>query len=171
MKNNRSEHPVKKWALKWIWRTQQIGAISTLVITAVTLTLTVSDKIEWRVSHPYISILLTFSLLATVIIFMGWLWDKKLQMWREQNVVNVERNPYYMFKQSPKEIVSYNLLWFPMLNAQANLCDRLHLHAESKDLRKIIAQYGGWCKEQVASDSILKRQVNELSDYLKSKGE
>lgn len=170
MKSNRSEHPIKKWILKWVWRTQQIGAISTLIITAITLTLSVSDKIEWRVGHPYISIMLTFSLLACIILFAGWAWDKKLQMWKEQNVVNVERNPYYLFKQTPKEIASYELLWFPIAETLAEVSDKLGLPERAKDMRLFVKRYGGWCNEQVASDPILKRQVDELSEYLKSKG-
>jgi len=165
------DHPFKKFLMKWVWRVQQIGAVSTLVITAITLTLTISEKIEWRIGNPYIPVLLTFSLLASVILSLGWLWDRKFQMWKAQNEVNVERNPYYLFKQTPKEIASYELLWFPMLKSHAAIADRLHLHQEAQAVRQIIDRYGGWCKEQVEMDPILKRQVDELSDYLKSKGE
>lgn len=100
---------------------------------------------------------------------MGWLWDKKLQMWKEQNVINVERNPYYLFKMTPKEIVSYKLLWFPHLRNMSAIAKRIHLDKESKEVDTIIKQYDGWCNEQLAKDPILSKQVDELRKYLESK--
>jgi hypothetical protein len=115
--------------------------------------------------------MLVFLGLVSLIQVFGYFWDKKLQMWKEQNVVNVERNPYYLKKQTPKEIASYRLLWFPIANTLAEVSDKLGLPDRAKDMRLFVKEYGGWCDEQEASDPILKRQVAELSDYLKSKGE
>ena len=173
--NGKSNHSLirrlKKFVMVWVWRTQQVGSISTLLITAVTLTLTLSDKIVWRIGNTYAAILLTFGCLASLILGAGWGWDKKLQMWKEQNEVNVERNPYYLFKQTPKEVASYELLWFPIADTLGDICDALGLTERAKEMRLFKKRYGGWCREQVESDPILKRQVNELSDYLKSKGD
>ena len=123
---NAKEHPLKKFMMKWVWRVQQIGAISTLVITASTLAITLSDKLFLNESTADSAIgpLLALGVLSAMVMSLGWLWDKKLQMWKEQNVVNVERNPYYLFKQTPKEIASYELLWFPFANTVAEIADR-----------------------------------------------
>lgn len=169
---NRSEHPIKKAFMKLIWRVQQIGAISTLLITAMTLSIQVSDKlILGERLPPVLGPLLTLCMLGSLVVFLGWLWDRKLQMWKEQNVVNVERNPYYLFKQTPKEIASYELLWFPFASTVADIADKVGSPEKAKEMRQFVKRYSGWCKEQVASDPILKRQVDELSNYLKSKGE
>jgi len=169
---NAKEQPIKKFAMKWVWRVQQIGAISTLIITATTLAITVSDKLLLNEAVPFsIGPLLALGFLATMVMSLGWLWDKKLQMWKEQNVVNVERNPYYLFKQTPKEVASYELLWFPFAETVAEIADKNGCPERANEMRLFVKRYGGWCKEQVAADPILKRQVDELSNYLKSKGE
>ena len=170
--NNKKEHPIKKWMMKWVWRVQQIGAISTLVITASTLAITLSDKLQLNSYLAFaIGPLIALIFLGCLVMALGWIWDKKLQMWKEQNVVNVERNPYYLFKQTPKEIASYELLWFPFAETVAGIAERTGSPEEAKLMRQFVKRYGGWCKEQVAADPILKRQVDELSNYLKSKGE
>jgi len=169
---NAKEQPIKKFMMKWVWRVQQIGAISTLVITATTLAITLSDKLLLNETMPFsLGPLMALGFLAAMVMSLGWLWDKKLQMWKEQNVVNVERNPYYLFKQTPKEVASYELLWFPFAETVAEIAERTGSPEKAKLMRQFVKRYGGWCKEQVAADPILKRQVDELSNYLKSKGE
>jgi hypothetical protein len=152
-----SEHPVKKFLMKWVWRVQQIGAISTLVITSITLSLVVSNMLVHRIGNPYVSTLMAFGLLAGVIMTMGWFWDKKLQMWKEQNVVNVERNPYYMHKMTPKESLSYTHIWVPLLRTIAEKMDCPELHDTANAWDK-------WCKEQNAKDPVLNASVKELRE-------
>jgi hypothetical protein len=163
-----SENWIKKTALRWIWRVQQIGAVSTLVITAITLTLTVSNKIEWRFENPYMSVILTFILLASVIASLGYAWDKG-RMWHEQNVVNVERNPYNIKKMTPKEIVGYTELWFPKIRAIKGIAEKLGLEKEAKDLDQVLREFEPWCEEQLKGDSVLAEQTRTLQEYLKEK--
>ena len=163
------ENPLKKIAMLLLWRTQQIAAPTTLMITALTLTLSVSNKIEWRLGSPYVTVVLVFMGLLTGILALGFVWDKKLRMWHEQNVINVERNPYYMFKQTPKEIVSFKKLWFPLLRNMSAIAKRIHLDKEAQEVDEIIQQFEGWCDEQLQTDDILRGHVGELSKYLESK--
>ena len=152
-----SEHPIKKWFMKWIWRVQQVGAISTLAITSITLSLVLSEKLVNRIGSGPLSFLLSFTLLASVIMALGWTWDRKLQMWKEQNVVNVERNPYYKHKMTPKESLSYTHIWVPLLHTIADKmdCPQLHETADAWDK---------WCKSENAKDPILAASVKELRD-------
>ena len=152
-----SEHPVKKWFMKWIWRIQQIGAISTLFITALNLSLTVTALIWWRIGNTFVAVVLSFSVLAIIIMTLGWVWDTKLQMWKEQNVVNVERNPFYMHKMTPKESLSYTHIWVPLLHTIAEKMDCPQLHDTADAWER-------WCTEQNAQDPILNANVKELRE-------
>ena len=58
---------------------------------------------------------MTLMALAALMLFTGFLWDRKLKMWREQVQVSIERNPYTTTKMTPKEITGYELLWIPWL--------------------------------------------------------
>jgi hypothetical protein len=110
----------KSFFLKWIWRVQQIAQVSTLVMMSISLTLQISGKIEWRFGSPYIPEIFTFSLLAFVLLSLGYLWDRRFKMWVEQTEVVVERNPYMMFHMTAKEIVSNLVQWIPMYEKIGN---------------------------------------------------
>jgi len=183
-KENRPEHPVKKWAMKWVWRVQQIGAISTLLITAMTLAIVVSDKLKLNEILPVtIGPFLALLILGSLVMSLGYLWDKKFQMWKEQNVVNVERNPYYVFKMNPKEVVGYTDLWFPKIRSlkaiaesQSVIARKLGLEDIAKvtdkaavDLGQVLKEFEPWCDEQMRDDSVLAEQTKLLQEYLRDK--
>ena len=183
-RENRPEHPIKKGILLWVWRIQQIGAISTLLITAMTLAIVVSDKLKLNDQlPPVIGPLLALAILGSFVAFLGFLWDKKFQMWKEQNVVNVERNPYYVFKMTPKEVVCYTDLWFPKIGSlkaiaesQSVIARKLGLEDIAKvtdkaavDLGQVLKEFEPWCDEQMRDDSVLAKQTKLLQEYLREK--
>lgn len=183
-RENRPEHPIKKFAMKHVWRVQQIGAISTLLITAMTLAIVVSDKLRLNEMLPaMVGPLLALVILGSLVVSLGYLWDKKFQMWKEQNVVNVERNPYYVFKMNPKEVVGYTDLWFPKIRSlkaiaesQSTVARHLGLEEEAKktdkaaaDLDQVLKEFEPWCVEQMRDDSVLAEQTKLLQDYLRDK--
>ncbi len=139
---------IKGFAMRWIWRIQQIASISTLVITAITLTLSISNKIEWRFGSLYLSALLTFALLASVILVLGYLWDVKGKFWVEQSEVVVERNPYMMYHMTAKEIVFNLTMWIPLWEA-------LKLDSRAKVMED-------WTKKAMEVDLKIKPRCDEL---------
>jgi hypothetical protein len=110
----------KHWAMKWVWRTQQIAAISTLLITAMTLTLQLSGKLDIGIQSPYLRAVATFLLLLVSILVLGYLWDAKGKLWVEQIEVVTERNPYMTYHMTAKEIVSNLTMWIPLYQANGN---------------------------------------------------
>ena len=151
------EHPLKKIAMLLLWRTQQIAAPMTLLITALNLTLSLSNRIEWRLGSPYVTVMLVFMGLMVAILALGFVWDKKLRMWHEQNVINVERNPFYMHKQTPKEIIAYTTIHAPMMKAVGELTDDEGLIMAAKN-------WLAWCDDQQAKDPNLRANVKELRE-------
>ena len=118
--NHKFWKKAKHWAMKWVWRVQQIAAISTLFITAMTLTLQLSGKMDIGIGNPYARTLTTFLFLAVIILSLGYLWDKKAKMWVEQGEVVVERNPYMTYHMTAKEIVSNLVEWIPLYESTGN---------------------------------------------------
>jgi len=149
----RSEHPVKKAFQLWMWWMQQISQPANMAMLALTLTLTVTNYIKWRFENPYIGMILTFLILASIIGTFGWTWDR-IKMWHEQNVVNVERNPYQMLKMTPKEVFSYQTWWFPWLKQQGD------------EGKRTVELWEKWVKAQLDSDPHLKKQVQEMHTWL-----
>lgn len=143
----RSEHAIKKFVMLWLWRLQQVSQPVNTAMLAGTLTLTISAFVHWRFDNFYIGILLTFVVLASAIAIVGWSWDR-VRMWHEQNVVSVERNPFFMHKMNPKEVAVYKFLWLPLLRELGK-----HGLADS---------WESWVDGQVAADPVLEQRVNEL---------
>ena len=178
MSKSRSENPIKKFILLWVWRVQQIGAISTLFITAINLSLTVAALVWWRIGNTFVAVMMSFVILASVIMTLGWVWDKKAQMWKEQNVINVERNPFYKHKMTPKEVLSFTHIWNPLLKTVGNILELViqrDAHAEPSDVDKDILKqarqlketadaWERWCTDQNSKDPILAASVKELRD-------
>lgn len=109
---------VKKWFMLQMWRVQQIAAILTIVLLAVSLSLQIYDYMSWRsglFSSPYTGALVIMLLLAAIIWGIAVVWDIRLKMWREQMTVLAERNPYMMEKMSAKELLMFGLVWLPIL--------------------------------------------------------
>ena len=150
MSHNDREHPLKKLAMVLMWRTQQIGQPTTLILLVIQLALIVNLYVNWRFGHAYVGIFLTLAILVLAILVAGYVWDRRLRMWHEQNVVMVERNPYAMHKLAPKEIVQFKTLWIPFFRLQGGY------------MAQIAESWERWCNDQMAKDPQLAANVDEL---------
>ena len=153
------EHPIKKAAMIIYWRTQQIAAIFSMIMLALALTLQVNLYIEWRFSNTYIGIIITLFILAAIILFAGYVWDKKGRMWHEQSVVGVERNPFNVHKMAPKELVMYLKFHIPILNFISESTDDNELKAQ---LKSTATDLKVWSDDQMAKDPNLRASVVDL---------
>ena len=106
---------MKKWLLVQFWRVQQIAMLASLTLLAVNLALTINQYIEWRFSNSYIGTSIVIIVIAALIWTFGYIWDRKLKLWKEQMVVSIERNPYSTKHMTPKEIANYLTIWIPWL--------------------------------------------------------
>lgn len=150
MSNGPSENPLKKWAMMWLWRIQQISLPMTLAITAVNLSMTIAVSIAWRLGSYYMAFGISLTLLLLVAMGSGYLWDRKARMWHEQSVVMVERNPFYRDKMNPKEVVMF-------LDRDIYI-----LRALGGEAAKKADGWERWCLDQLDRDPVLKAEVETL---------
>ncbi len=126
---------VKKGFMMHIWRIQQSSAFINLMLWSLTLTAVLfKDYVQIHfvrlgiiTNDPGqygIGMLMLFSLVFCGILFSGWIYDRILQLWREQAIVTVERNPFAHERQTPKEILNWEMNQIPILR-------RLGLHQEA----------------------------------------
>ena len=120
-RNHKFWKRMKHAFLRWVWRIQQVAQIATLVMMSISLTLQVSSRIGWRFGVPYAPEIFTFTLLAFVLLTLGYLWDVPGKLWVEQIEVVVERNPYMMFHMTAKEVVSNLIQWIPTFEKIGNI--------------------------------------------------
>ena len=146
--NGRLSKRLKHFFMLVVWRVQQIAAIATLFITAMTLTLQLSGNLDIGIENPYIRTLATFAFLAVIILTLGYLWDKKAKMWVEQGEVVVERNPYMMYHMTAKEIVFNLTMWIP-------LWEKMNLDSRARVMED-------WTKKAMEVDMKVKPRCDEL---------
>ena len=105
-----------------MWRLQQVAQPLTLAMLSVTISLQVWGFVKWRnelLADPAFGVPLILIPLVLMIWLVAVAWDLKLRMWREQQTVLVERNPYAKEKMSSKEVALYYSLWLPLMRSAA----------------------------------------------------
>ncbi|MCJ7606430.1 MAG: hypothetical protein MUO94_01105 [Thermoplasmata archaeon] len=151
---------VKKWFMLQMWRVQQIAAILSLVMLAITDALLVYDKVSWRsgiFETPYTGVTALLLVIGLAIWLASIAWDTKLKMWREQMTVLVEKNPFNKERMAPKEIVMNSLLWLPMLES---------IGRNDPKVRDAAIALREWVDKAVKEDPVIARDVKELLRFI-----
>lgn len=111
---------IRKRAMLYVWRTQQVAMILNLIMLAITLPgVYYKEYIAWRfyefgLTNDTINVLFLTLLLIFLILLIGYIYDRS-RIWTEQNVVMTERNPYLVsYKLSAKEVVAWKYVWLPL---------------------------------------------------------
>lgn len=124
---------VKKILMKHVWRLQQVGGLLSVMMLSITNTLLIRNYLDYifidvleglgvpsAIDYDYlITGILAFMIFGGAL-FIGYLYDRTFQMWKAQNEVAVERNPYSKLQLSPKEIVAWQKNAIPMLKSMGN---------------------------------------------------
>jgi len=149
----------KKWFMLQMWRIQQIAQIATIALLALNLALQAYAYMSWRgsiFSSPYAGVPLIAMILFAAVWGFSIIWDLRMRMWREQQTVLVEKNPYTKEKLTAKEIAVYALFWLPLLEKFAE---------EDPEVRKSVTFMRDWLRKAYA-DKALVAEVQEITNYL-----
>lgn len=152
---------IKKWFMLQMWRIQQVAQIITIAMLAFNLALLLQTKMDWREgtiwadTYAGVFVIMLVLLLATWIFAIAW--DLYLKMWREQQTVLIERNPYAKEKMNAKEVAVYTMIWLPIME----------MAAEKDPKAKVSAQaLRTWIDRELKSDPTLNREVKDVLGYL-----
>jgi len=151
---------LKKWSMLQLWRLQQVAQLLTLALLALNLSLQLYDFIKWRGSlfeTPYTGVLIIMLILAAIIWGFAFLWDVKFKMWREQQTVLIERNPYAKEKMAAKEIALYELIWLPLLDK---------LGKDDPKLKEASATLKEWLDRQSREDPSVAKDLKDIYNFM-----
>jgi len=156
---------VKKVLMKHVWRLQQVGGLLSVMMLSITNTLLIRNYLDYIfvdvleslgvpsvIDYDYI---ITGTLALMIFggaLFIGYLYDRTFQMWRAQNEVAVERNPYSKVLLSPKEIVAWQKNSIPMLKSMGN-------EKEAKFLQS-------WVDRCLKENPTLQKEVDEVERWV-----
>ena len=144
-----------------VWRIQQVAQVLTIMLLAINLSLQLYGFISWRkgslFSTPYSGV--PMILLVTVAIIWGFaiVWDMRFKMWREQQAVVVERNPYAKERMTSKELVVYGITWLPLLDQLAK---------QNPEIRPAAEAMRNWLKQASKEDPIATADMKEILNLI-----
>jgi hypothetical protein len=157
---------IKKTAMKHVWRLQQVGGILSVMMLSITNALLIKDKVNYRfmpwydgfglpsfLDYDYVVSAVFAMAIFVLALLAGYLYDRTFQMWKAQNEVAVERNPYAKVMLTPKEIVIWRKNTIPMLRGlgkkdEADFMERWidRILKENPMMRNDVAAVEAWVK-------------------------
>lgn len=154
---------LKKWFMLQVWRLQQVAQLLTLALLAINLSLQLYGFIRWRgwlFETPYTGVTLILLVLAGAIWAFAILWDIRFKMWREQQTVLIERNPYAKEKMAAKEIAIYEIVWLPLLE---------RLGRDDPKIKEASARLKEWLDKQSEEDPTVARDLADIYRFIEGK--
>jgi len=150
----------KKGLMKYVWRLQQVAAVSGIFFWSLTLTLLLDPYSKPIIinlfnldnSQVFIRLLLTFLIVFGGLVAFGVAYDRLLQLWKEQQIVAQERNPFAKNAMYPKEILHWQFFNIPLLR---------HFGMEKEAIF-----YEKWNERLVKEDLILKEEVFRIAQWI-----
>jgi len=154
----------KKWFMLQLWRVQQVAQLLTIALLALNLSLTIYPYLRWRegtiFAETYAGVTLILLLIAAGVWIFAMIWDIRLKMWREQQMVLVEKNPYAKEKMAAKEIVMYQLSWLPLMEK---------LGKDDPEIREAAKSLRAWIDRLASEDPILKHDIDQVFKFMNDK--
>ncbi len=165
---------IKKELMKHLWRVQQSAGILNTIIWAASLTgVYYKTYVSWRyygmlstiglkgnivLDNDTTGTILLFIVICIGILFIGYLYDKS-KIWKEQNIVSVERNPYSVsYKLSAKEVALIRHVYGATLRAAAKT-------KEDSERMEFIDK---WVERVLEEDPVLRGDVEKLEKEIRS---
>ena len=106
-----------KTFMKHLWRMQQIGALVTVVLVCLNLTIPLWDFTKWRfynigisAKYNWLIILIIFTIVFSIALVAGYIYDRIFKLWSARETVGVERNPFAKGKINPKEMLQWQYI-------------------------------------------------------------
>ncbi len=105
-----SEGFFRKWVMRQYWRMQQSQAVVSLLLWGTTITLLLWPYVSWRFdpNSTFAGVPFTYFGLASIfcgvmfgVFVVGFLYDNVFSLWTEWRSVDMERNPYVTYAQTP----------------------------------------------------------------------
>lgn len=162
MDENTSFSKFKKLAMLYIWRIQQSQAVIGIIFWSLTLTGVFYQYAQYyidkyfKVGGMISGMVVFFFLTVLAILTVGFIFDK-LKFWKEQNIVNVERSPYSLYKMTARDVHWVNHIWIPMMKSQAKTEPSLSEHVSFMER---------WVQKLLDDDPILRADVEMVEKWI-----
>ena len=148
-----------KFLMKHLWRFQQIGGLVSVTLMCLNLTIPLWEYTGWRfryiglgAKYNWLIIIILFSFVFGIALLSGFIYDRVFKLWTHKEVVNAERNPFSKGRINPKEMLSWQYFYIPLLLKQG-------LKAEAEFNLK-------WNERNMERDPQLRKDVYMIMDWV-----
>ncbi len=156
--------PVREWFSLQYFRVQQIQALVSSLLAIMSFAVVIALYFKWNDTSRLLFLIL-FVIIA--VYAFAWVWDMFLKVWIARQVINVRRNPYSIWRMTPREQVQYKETIVPIMKSQRETILILNQFAKEMELNPIATvdpDSIGLSKEQIekwdriSSDGRFKRE-------------
>lgn len=122
---------MKKFVMKQKWRIQQIGSFANTILLVVAVAGVYNEPLQKVIPVRSLFLIPLIALIALgTVMFAGWVWDKGLKLWHDEQVVAAERNPYMITKLAPVSRKYCLPVWILTGDYVAKIARQLGISAE-----------------------------------------
>ncbi len=158
---------LKAYASRLIWRMKKSATIINLMFYSMTLAGVYLPYVSKMVDIHKLILLPLLSLTSCIALYIGGLlYDIVIRMWKEDNIIAAERNPYLNNLFSEKErlvmqvYLSNHEATYESMRTNIQICDHYgietgSLKAELQQMKEFVEAFETWVKTGKISKSLL----------------
>lgn len=125
---------VREWFSLQYFRVQQIQALVSSGLAIMSFAVVIALYLRWE--DPARLLMMVLIVIAGIYAF-AWVWDMFLKVWIARQVINVRRNPFSIWRMTPREQVQYQETIIPIMKSQRETILMLNQFAKEMSLNPI----------------------------------
>ena len=125
---------VREWFSLQYFRVQQIQALVSSLLAIMSFAVVIALYFGWQDTTRLLILVLV--VIAGIYIF-AWIWDMFLKVWIARQVINVRRNPFSIWRMTPREQVQYKETIIPIMKSQRATILMLNKFAKEMELNPV----------------------------------
>jgi hypothetical protein len=125
---------VREWFSLQYFRVQQIQALVSSLLAIMSFAIVIALYLKWEDASRLL--ILVLAVIIGVYAF-AWIWDMFLKVWIARQVINVRRNPFSIWRMTPREQMQYKETIVPIMKSQRETILILNQFAKEMDLNPV----------------------------------
>jgi hypothetical protein len=124
----------REWFSLQYFRVQQIQALVSSGLAIMSFAVVIALYLKWE--DPVGLFIMILFVVAGIYAF-AWVWDMFLKVWIARQVINVRRNPFSIWRMTPREQVQFKETIVPIMRSQRESILMLNQFAKEMSLNPV----------------------------------
>ncbi|TET91140.1 MAG: hypothetical protein E3J35_03980 [Methanomassiliicoccales archaeon] len=124
----------REWFSLQYFRVQQIQVLVSSFLAITSFAVVIALYMKWE--DPNRLLILVLVVVVAVYSF-AWIWDMFFKVWIARQVINVRRNPFSIWRMTPREQMQYKETIIPIMKSQRATVLMLNKFAKEMDLNPV----------------------------------